>query len=117
LRSPKNPAVNRRVFQNDDVDDASEPLLELAALEHTKHDCADKGEGDVSGHYAEFADERTKGHGNAPKVTSLPAVTLKPSNRFQAKKVSFAVHPFYLGGASSMATWLKSREIKMLMSP
>jgi hypothetical protein len=37
-------------------------------LEHAKHDGADKGEGEVGGHDAQLADERTKGHGNPPKV-------------------------------------------------
>ena len=40
-------------------------------LEDTEDDGADKGERDVRGHYAELTDERTKGHGNAPEVTSL----------------------------------------------
>ena len=75
-----------------------------ADLENAKHDCADKGEGDVGGHYAELTDERTKGHRNAPKVTSLAAITLEGSNRFHDKKVSLAVHPFDLGGAQSMVT-------------
>jgi hypothetical protein len=108
--------VIRRVFQNDDVDDAGDLFLEFADLEHAKHDCADKGEGDVGGHHAELADEGTKGHGSAPEVTSLPA-ECNSNNRLHAKKVSFAVHPFDLGGAQSMATWLKSREIKALISP
>ena len=107
----KKPGGDPPGFQTMDVEDVS------TALEHAKHDCADKGEGDVGGHYAELTDERTKGHRSAPKVTSLPAVTHNTSNRFHAKKVSFAVHPFDLGGAQSMATWLKSREIKTLMSP
>jgi hypothetical protein len=95
----------------------SKRLWGSAALEHTKHDGADKGEGEVGGDYAEFADERTKGHGNAPKVTSLTVVTPNPTNGFHVKKVSFAVPLFHLGGAQSMVTWLKSREIKTLMSP
>jgi hypothetical protein len=55
--------------------------------------------------------------GNAPEVTSLPAITPNPSNRFHAKKVRFPVYPIDLGGAQSRATWLKSRENKALMSP
>jgi hypothetical protein len=95
----------------------SKRLWGSAALEHAKYNGADKGEGEVGGDYAEFVDERTKGHGNTPKVTSLAVLTPNPTNRFHAKKVSFAVPPFHLGGAQSMATWLKSREIKTLMSP
>ena len=52
-----------------------------------------------------------------PAVTSLPAVTHEASNAFQAEKVSLAVHPRHLGSAHSLATWLKTREIKALMSP
>jgi hypothetical protein len=39
------------------------------------------------------------------------------NNGFPAKKVSFAVYPPHLGTAQSPATWLKTREIKALMSP
>jgi len=39
------------------------------------------------------------------------------SNALDAKKVSPAVYPHGLGTAQRPATWLKSREIKALMSP
>jgi hypothetical protein len=48
---------------------------------------------------------------------SSTASNAKPSHRFHDKKVSVTVHPSHLGGAQSLATWLKSRENKMLMSP
>jgi hypothetical protein len=51
------------------------------------------------------------------EVTSLTAVNAKASRRFHDKKVSVTVHPLHLGGAQSLVAWLKSREIKMLMSP
>ena len=71
----------------------------FGSLEHAQHDRADKGKGKVRGHDAQLSEEGTKGHGNAPKVTSLTALTTKPSNRFHDKKVSVAVHPAHLGGA------------------
>jgi hypothetical protein len=63
-------------------------------LEHAKHDGADKGEGEVGGHDAQLADERTKGHGNPPKAASianvksapLPAITRKLAIGFTPKK-------------------------------
>jgi hypothetical protein len=51
-----------------------------------------------------------KGH-----VTACPKH--QANNAFDAKKGSAAVTPLHLGGAQSLATWLKSREIKTLMSP
>jgi len=63
-------------------------------LEHAKHDGADKGKGEVGGHDAQLADERTKGHGNPPKAASianvksapLPAITRKLAIGFTPKK-------------------------------
>ena len=63
-------------------------------LENAKHDGADKGEGEVGGHDAQLADERTKGHGNPPKAASianikfapLPAITRKLAIGFMPKK-------------------------------
>lgn len=86
-------------------------------LENAEYDCADKGKGEVGRHHAQLTEERTKGHGGAPKVTSLTALNAQASHRFHDKKVSGPVHRRHLGGAQSQATWLKSREIKMLMSP
>ena len=65
-----------------------------AALEHAEYDGADKGEGDIGGHDAQLADERTKGHGNPPKAASianvksapLPAITRKLAIGFTPKK-------------------------------
>jgi len=51
------------------------------------------------------------------EVTQLTALSGKASHWFHDKKVSVAAHPRYLGGAQLMRTWLKSREIMMLMSP
>jgi hypothetical protein len=51
------------------------------------------------------------------EVTSLTTVNAKVSHWFHDKKVSVTVHPLRLGGAQSLATWLKSRENKTLMSP
>jgi hypothetical protein len=90
----------------------------LERLENAKHDCANKGEGDVSGHYAQLTDEWTKGHWIPPRVGRVTARhNVQTNHRFHDKKVSSAVHPRHLGGAQSMATWLKSRENKTLMSP
>jgi hypothetical protein len=86
-------------------------------LEHAEDDGADKGEGDVRGHHAQSADERTEGHRNSPELTSLPAVSAQNSNARFAKKGRLAVYPPYLGAAQSRDSWLKSREIKTLMSP
>lgn len=88
-----------------------------AALENAEHDGADNGKGEVRGHNAQPIDERTKGHGDAPKVASLTALNAQASDRFHDKKVSAPAHPRHPGGAPSLATWLKSREIKTLMSP
>jgi hypothetical protein len=63
-------------------------------LEHAKHDGADKSEGEVGGHDAQLAGERTKGHGNPPKAASianvtsasLPAITRKLAIGFMPKK-------------------------------
>jgi hypothetical protein len=44
-------------------------------LEHAQHDGADKSEGEVGGHDAQLAGERTKGHGNPPKAASIANVT------------------------------------------
>jgi len=60
----KNPAGDRRVFQSDGL----KTPVPLKNLEHAKHDGADKGEGDIGGYDAQSTDERTKGHGNPPKV-------------------------------------------------
>jgi len=46
------------------------------ALEHAKHDGTDKGKGDIGGYDAQLTDERTKGHGNPPKVVSAANVKL-----------------------------------------
>ena len=96
-------------------------------LENAKHDGADKGEGEVGGHDAQSTDERTKGHGNPPKVISivasllgliapLPAITHKVAIGFIQKS-----QPCCPSSPSRrrtiVATWLKSREIKTLMSP
>jgi hypothetical protein len=51
------------------------------------------------------------------QFTSQPALTNKASNAFHAKKVSLAVWPRHLGSAQRPGTWLKRREIKMLISP
>jgi hypothetical protein len=88
-----------------------------AALEHAEYDGADKGEGDVSGHHAQSADEGTKGHRNSPELTSLPALSAEINNARFAKKGRLAVYPPHLGAAQSCDSWLKSREIKALMSP
>jgi len=56
------------------------------SLEHAKHDRANKGKGDVRGHDAQSMDERTKGHGNAPKVAALPSTTSKLAIGFAPKK-------------------------------
>jgi hypothetical protein len=53
---------------------------------------------------------------NLPQVR-VPAITHKANDPFHTKKVSAAVHPFHLGGAQRLVTWLKSRENKALMSP
>ena len=71
-------------------------------LEHAKHDGADKGEGEVGGHDAQLADERTKGHGNPPKAASianikfapLPAITRKLAIGFTPKKSAVLSIPF-----------------------
>ena len=89
----------------------------LERLENAKHDRADKGEGEVRGHHAQPSEEGTKGHGNAPRVTSLTALNAEGSDRFHDKKGSVAVHPHHLGSAQELAAWLKSRENKTLMSP
>ena len=52
-----------------------------------------------------------------PRFASLSAITHQANNGFQAKKVSLAVYPRHLDGAQWPATWLKTREIKALMSP
>jgi len=39
------------------------------------------------------------------------------NNGFPVEKVSVAVYPPHLGTAQRPATWLKTREIKALMSP
>jgi hypothetical protein len=52
-----------------------------------------------------------------PRFASLSATTHQANNGFHAKKVSLAVYPRHLGGAQWPATWLKTREIKALMSP
>ena len=98
-----------------------------AALEHAENDGADKGEGDIGGNDAQLTDERTKGHGNPPKVISivasllgliapLPAITHKVAIGFIQKS-----QPCCPSSPSRrrtiVATWLKSREIKALMSP
>ena len=65
-----------------------------SVLEHAKHDSADKGEGDIGGHDAQLTDERTKGHGNPPKLISvanaksapLLAITRKVAIGFTPKK-------------------------------
>jgi hypothetical protein len=51
------------------------------------------------------------------EVTQLTATNAKASHWFHDKKVNAPVHPRHLGGAQLMRTWLKSREIMMLMSP
>ena len=53
------------------------------ALEHAEHDGADKGEGEISGDNAQFADES---HGRPPWFTSLSALTSKLANRSRRKK-------------------------------
>jgi hypothetical protein len=91
--------------------------LSVSALEHAEYDSADKGEGDVSGHHAQSADEGTKGHRNSPELTSLPALSAEINNARFAKKGRLAVYPPRLGAAQSRDSWLKSRKIKALMSP
>ena len=92
--------------------------VEDASLENAEYDCANKGEGDIRGHNAQLTDEWTKGHWIPPRVGRVTARHNGQANHwFHAKKVSCTVHPRHLGGAQSMATWLKSREIKTLMSP
>ena len=96
-------------------------------LEHAQHDRAHKGKCDVRGQHAQLTDERAKGHlmlqgADAPKVASKvtqaqPASTPKASDPIHDKKVSVAVHAPHPRAAASGATWLKSREIKALMSP
>jgi len=86
-------------------------------LEHAKHDGADKGKGQIRRNDAQSIDEWTKGHLQTSKVMSLLALTHQANNAFHAKKGSAAVTPLHLGGAQSFATWLKSREIKALISP
>jgi len=99
-------------------EDASNSFLEHADLEHAEYDRADKSKGDVRGHNAQLTDEWTKGHWIPPRVGRVTARhNAQANHRFHDKKGSVAVHPCHLGGAQSMATWLKSREIKTLISP
>jgi hypothetical protein len=57
------------------------------ALEHAKHNGADKGEGDVGGYDAQLADERTKGHGKSSEGrVDSPAITRKVTIGFTPKK-------------------------------
>jgi hypothetical protein len=66
-----------------------ENRIAVQSLEHAEHDSADKGECDIRGNNAQFADEA---HGKSPWFTSLPVVTLKANRAFHPEKVSFAVH-------------------------
>ena len=59
--------------------------------EHTEHDGADKGEGDIRGNNAQPADDEV--YGNAPLVYVVPAINVKASKAFPAKKVSVPVPP------------------------
>jgi hypothetical protein len=89
---------------------------ESYVLENAEHDRANEGEGDIGRHNAQPVDERTQGH-RKPPAGKDPALTFKANDPFQREKVSVAVHPFHLGGAQRLLTWLKSRENKALMSP
>jgi hypothetical protein len=52
------------------------------ALKHPEHDGADKGEGEIRGYNAQFADQRTdKSHWEVSLVQILPAVTPRLANR------------------------------------
>jgi hypothetical protein len=71
-------------------------------LEHAEYDGADKGKGDIGGYDAQLTDERTKGHGNPPKVISvtnvksapLLATTHKLAIGFAPKKSALlSIHP------------------------
>jgi hypothetical protein len=42
----------------------------MRSLDHSEHNGADEGEGDIRGYNAQFADES---HGNAPLVHVVPA--------------------------------------------
>jgi hypothetical protein len=55
----------------------------VQSLEHAEHDGADKGECDIRGNNAQFADEA---HGKSPRFTSLPVVTRKLADCSRPKK-------------------------------
>jgi hypothetical protein len=101
----------------DPVRRAGKNLVWLGLLEHAEHDGADKGEGEIRGNNAQSAHQRAKGHFKPPRLASLSAIMQQANNGFPAKKVSVAVYPSHLGTARRPATWLKTREIKALMSP
>jgi hypothetical protein len=86
-------------------------------LEHAEYDGADKGEGEIRGNNAQSADQRAKGHFQTSQVRVAVRHNDQTNNGFPAKKVSVAVYPLHLGAAQSPPTWLKTREIKALMSP
>ncbi len=61
--------------------------LEQLNLEYAEYDGADKGEGDIGGYDAQLTDERTKGHGNPPKVSIVASRhNAQGSDRFHPKK-------------------------------
>jgi hypothetical protein len=82
-------------------------------LEHAEHDRANKGDCDIRGNNAQSADQS---HEKTSLFTLLPAVTPKltiGSRRKKSVLLSLAASaPPRTAGA-----WLKSREIKALMSP
>jgi hypothetical protein len=51
------------------------------------------------------------------RFTSCPQLTFKASKAFPGKKVSFPVRCPYSTGGTGLESWLKTREIKALMSP
>jgi hypothetical protein len=66
-------------------------MIVAGTLEHTEHNRADKGDGDIRGNNAQSADERSEeGHLGNPWFTSLPA-NADASKTFPREKVSAAV--------------------------
>ena len=59
----------------------------------------------------------TKVMGSAPLVHVVPAVNVKASKAFPAKKVSVPVYPDLSTAGDTRPSWLKSREINALKSP
>jgi len=91
---------------------------DLTVLEHAKHDGSDKGESRISGHNAQLADKRTGGHRDfLLGQKKADPHNVEASDPFLAKKVRLAVRAPHRRGAITAVMWLKSCEIKALMSP